>query len=131
MLRMMKVAVGQLDMMEMLETVAEMTDAVTAPSDDGQETTNVSADSDGYISMGLSQYRVKFNAWFQKYFLKDAYEKNSLESKLHRNFKFNKPPENIIETLALDDVDDVWEALEEGRTPDLIPIIGILTQPTS
>lgn len=37
----------------------------------------------------------------------------------------------MIETLALDDVDDVWEALEEGRKPDFVPIIGILTQPTS
>lgn len=34
--RLIKVAMGQLDMMEMLESVAEMTDATSVPEGNGQ-----------------------------------------------------------------------------------------------
>lgn len=33
--------------------------------------------------------------------------------------------------MADDEIDDLWEANSEGREPDFVPVIGIITQPVS
>ena len=53
-----------------------------------------------------------------------------ISTHFYQNQKFDRPPAYLLQELRQDNILDPWE-VQPGQDPDYVPIIGILTQPTS